>query len=63
MKTIETFKINYVIPETPEERTEIEKLISDVRNERFGVDFNADDLKIVRPKPRDLGGRYIIDKD
>ena len=50
MKVLSTYKVSYVIPETPEERAEIEKIIDGVKKEKLGVDFQLDDLKPVDPK-------------
>ena len=63
MKTISSYKINYVIPETEEEELELQKIISDVKNEKFGIDFTKSDLKIIKKDKKDSKGFYIKDID
>ena len=58
MKVISTFKVSYVIPETPEEQAEVDKLIADVQHEKLGVDFQLSDLKKVSPRAMFSGGAW-----
>jgi hypothetical protein len=55
MKVIETVIFHYVVPETPEEQAEIDRIVAEVAQEKFGRDFLTKDLKIVRPARKHEG--------
>lgn len=58
MKTISTYQINYVVCETEAEEREIQKIISDVKKEKFGIDFSGNDLTLLKAKGKSEKGYY-----
>jgi hypothetical protein len=63
MKVVETIQINYVVPESEEERLALEALIAEVRAEKFNRDYFPEDFSIVEPQnPPAKGGRWIPEK-
>ena len=59
MKVISTYKVSYVVPETPEEKADIERIIREVATEKLGVDFQLSDLKPVDPRKKNPEGAWI----
>ena len=57
MKVITTFKVNYVVPETAEEKAELERTIAAVQREKLGKDFQRSDVKKVTPSTVLSGGK------
>ena len=62
MKVIKQVTFQYVIPETEEERAEIEATIRSAKEDRLGRDFQLSDLRLVRPG-QDLDGQWIEKPD
>lgn len=50
MKVIEKYEIEYVVPESEEERLEIQKIIDDVKIEEKDKKFDPSKLNIIKPK-------------
>ncbi len=59
MKVVKTITVRYVVPETEDERREIENLINEVRSEKLGRDFQLSDLKKIAPENQSSGGHWI----
>jgi hypothetical protein len=63
MKTISTYRINYVVPDSEAEEKELKQIINNAQNEKFGIDFFESDLKLIKKTLKQPKGFYIKDTD